>query len=194
METLGQYHALSFALRDKNPEEFKRLGNILKETYYHDKFRTWYAGFLKGMILVGSDAVSKEYGGTLVEKKMQEFVGDESKFYNTLSDLCARQNEYSVFCHGDCWMPNFLISYQEINGEKIPAQIKIIDYQLARLASPATDISFFIYSCTLQDLREKHYDELIKIYHESLSDLLIKLNCNPQKLFPFTALQVSYYF
>lgn len=191
MEALGRFHALSFALRDKNPEEFKRIGSILKETYYHEKFYPWYSSFLKTMLRNGCDAVSKEYSGTLVEKKMLDFVGDERKFYDTLVSLCSRQNEYSVFTHGDCWMPNFLFSYTETNSQKIPEDIKIIDYQLARLASPATDISFFIYSCTVQDLREKHYDELIQIYHKNLSDLLRNVGSDPDKLFPFTALQVQ---
>lgn len=190
MEALGRYHALSFALRDQRPEEFKRISKAINETYYADKFRSWYGGFLKDMIRVSSDAVSKEYGGTMIEKKMKEFVSDEEQFYKTLSGLCARQNEYSVIGHGDCWMPNFLISYDDVNGEKVPARIKVIDYQLARLASPVIDLSFFIYSCTLQDLREKHYDELMKIYHKSLSNYLISVGSDPEKLFPYSAFQV----
>lgn len=188
---MGRFHALSFALRDQRPEEFERVSKCINETYYADKFRPWYNDFLKDMIHVGSDAVSKEYGGTMIEKKMKEFVGDADKFYKTLSGLCSRQNKYSVIGHGDCWMPNFLISYDEVNGEKVPARVKVIDFQLTRLATPAIDISFFIYSCTLQDLREKHFDELIKIYHKSLSDYLISVGSDPEKLFPFSALQVK---
>ena len=37
-----------------------------------------------------------------------------------------------------------------------------------RYSSPAIDISFFIYSCTTEDLREQHYDDLLKVCTISL--------------------------
>ena len=66
----------------------------------------------------------------------------------------------SVFGHGDCWTPNFLTRY---SAEGAPEGIKIIDFQLARYASVGLDISFFIYSCTDQKLREEHYEQLLKV-------------------------------
>lgn len=80
----------------------------------------------------------------------------------------------SVISHGDCWIMNFLIR----RGPGASA-LKMIDFQLARHASLALDISFLIYSCTSQQLREEHYEKsLLKAYHESvirtLSDLGIQ--------------------
>lgn len=63
-----------------------------------------------------------------------------------------------------------------------PEAIKIIDFQLARCASIALDISFFIYSCTSQTLRETHYEALLKAYHESACDLIQDLGADPAKV------------
>jgi thiamine kinase-like enzyme len=67
----------------------------------------------------------------------------------------------------------------------------MIDFQLARYASPVLDIAFFIYSCTSQELRAQHYDELLKNYHESLCEIVKDFGSNPEFLFPFSALQVK---
>lgn len=64
----------------------------------------------------------------------------------------------------------------------------MIDFQLARFASPALDISFFIYSCTTQELRENHYDELLKAYHNSLGEQLQVVGLDVENVFPYSAL------
>lgn len=101
--------------------------------------------------------------------------------------LTHRRTKLSVIGHGDCWLPNFLVRYDQ----GAPVRAKMIDFQLARFASPALDISFFIYSCTLQTMREQHYEELIGIYHQSASDLLTALGSNADKVFPLSGLQAE---
>ncbi len=46
-----------------------------------------------------------------------------------------------------------------------------------------------MFSSTDRKLREQHYDKLIKIYHNSLSNTLTKLGSDPEKLFSFNDLQ-----
>lgn len=82
--------------------------------------------------------------------------------------------------------PNFLFKYGE--DETIPISAKMIDFQLSRFASPALDISFFVYSCTTQELREKHYDTLLKAYHTSLGEQLKVVGLDVEKVFPYSAL------
>lgn len=70
-----------------------------------------------------------------------------------------------------------------------PRDIYLLDFQSVRYASPATDLShnFFI-SCG-HDLRSNHFEDLVKIYHDSLSAYLSELGSDPKKLFPFEALE-----
>lgn len=90
---------------------------------------------------------------------MKEFTG--SSFYDTMCRLTREKGQFSVICHGDLWTPNFLFKHNANAAMDIKS--KIIDFQLARLASPATDISFFIYACTEQVIREQHFNELIQV-------------------------------
>ncbi|XP_023309948.1 uncharacterized protein LOC108904799 [Anoplophora glabripennis] len=86
-------------------------------------------------------------------------------------------------------LPEFT-RFQKQNNDtdrKIPSKVAIIDWQASRLHSPVLDLSFFIYStCSEEQLR--HFDELLDTYHTSFSMFLRELGCDPEKLFPYSAL------
>ena len=67
----------------------------------------------------------------------------------------------------------------------------MIDFQLSRYASPALDITFFMYSCTSEELRVQYYDDLMKTYHTNLCEIIKDFGSNPEFLFPYSALEVS---
>lgn len=186
MQTLGRFHGVSFAIRDQSPQLFEELSSVLEETYYANRLKPWYHEFMKNQIEVAIDAVEKVYGGTIIEERAKNFLTNGS-LYDKMVKLTHSRNRYSVIGHGDCWVPNFLIH----SVGDVPVKAKIIDFQLARLASPVIDISFFIYSCTTESLRAQYYDDLIKAYHKSLSDMISSLGSNPEYLFPFSALEVK---
>lgn len=69
-----------------------------------------------------------------------------------------------------------------------PEKIVLLDYQITRYGSPALDLAYFLFLSTDSNLRAKHYDELLNIYHRSLKELLDKLGGDTLTQFPFTAL------
>lgn len=46
--------------------------------------------------------------------------------------------------------------------------IRLLDWQICRIGSPALDIAYFLCSSTDKALRDQHYDELLRVYHCSL--------------------------
>lgn len=191
MQTLGRFHALSFVMRDQSPKVFEEISQVLEETYYAARLKSWYGDFSKIQIEIALDAVAKIYGGTIIEERAKKFL-TEGVLYDKMVKLTHATNRYSVIGHGDCWTPNFLFHSTKIDGREIPVKAKMIDFQLARYSSPVIDISFFIYSCTTEEVREQYYDELIKSYHTSLTDFIKDFGSNPEYLFPFSALEVKY--
>lgn len=168
-------------MRDQNPDLFSKLIDSMEEVYYADRFKEWFQPLLVNEMLISKDAVHKEYPGTEIEEKMLKFI--ETGFYEKMVRLTHSRNKNSVISHGDCWAPNFMMKYDENN---IPIDVRMFDFQLTRCSSPALDVSFFIYTCTSMELREKHYDELLKAYHRSLSDLVRGLGSDPNVLFPYS--------
>jgi thiamine kinase-like enzyme len=191
MQTLGRFHALSFVIRDQSPKMFDELSSVLEETYYAHRLRPWYNDFINNQIEIALDAVGKIYGGTIIEERAKKFLTDGS-LYDKMVKLTHTRNRYSVIGHGDCWTPNFLIHSTKLDGRDVPVRAKMIDFQLARYASPVIDIAFFIYSCTTEELRAQYYDDLIKTYHNSLCEFIKDFGSNPDFLFPFSALEVCF--
>lgn len=190
LRTLGRFHGLSFVLRDQSPKLFEELTAVPLETYYAQRLKPWYSKFIQVQIDIALDVVKQIYWETEVEERAKKFLTDGS-LYDKMVGFTHTRNRYSVIGHGDCWTPNFLIHSTTLNGKEVPVSAKIIDFQLARYASPVIDISFFIYSCTTQDLREQYFDDLIKTYHDSVTEIIKDLGSNPEFLFPFSALEVK---
>ncbi|XP_073833395.1 uncharacterized protein [Musca autumnalis] len=179
MRTLGRFHGISLALNALEPELFEKTGKCLEETYYAESNRKWYLDFMKLACEVAKDAVSKSYPDSKYETVAKNYLHAE-QLYDDQINLVSTKSKLTVFGHGDCWTPNFLTRY---SAEGKPEAIKIIDFQLARCASLAVDISFFIYSCTSHELRENHYEELLRAYHESACDLIKDLGADPESVF-----------
>lgn len=71
----------------------------------------------------------------------------------------------------------------------MPDNIKFIDYQISRYVSPVLDLVYFIFASTDKPFRDEHYDELLSIYHNSLSKFLKRLGEDPEQVFSFEEFQ-----
>lgn len=92
--------------------------------------------------------------------------------------------------------------------------MRLLDWQIARYATPVTDLVYYIFCCTTKPLRDQYYEDMLQTYHGSLCELLTRyvhniqsvhgwrqprltnnlrsihrLGSDPAKLFPFDALQ-----
>ncbi|CAB3226322.1 unnamed protein product [Arctia plantaginis] len=177
MKVFARFHSLSFAMKDQEPEKFEKLRNAIFETYYDERLWDWYTEFWKRISGIAIDAVEKEYPNSIYLEKVKQFAVPER--YQDMINAATKTVETGVISHGDCWTNNFLFKY--VNGH--PVDAKLIDFQITRCASPVLDISFIICACTSQDLRDKYYDELLKLYHDTLSDHIRELGSDPDKLY-----------
>lgn len=179
LKTFAKFHAISFAMRDQEPEEFKKIAALLTEGYYQRKIYSWYTKFWDRICGIAIDAVEKEYPNSIYVDKIKKFAVPEC--YWRLCDAVKDTYDKGVISHGDSWTNNFLYKYPE--DAKVPVDSIMLDFQLSRCASPVLDISFFIYACTTQDLREKYYDELIKYYYQQLSKQIKALGSDPDEIY-----------
>ena len=75
------------------------------------------------------------------------------------------KNGLQILNHGDCWVNNFMVKYDEENN---PIDILLIDFQTCFWGSPATDLQYFFISSLNDDIKVDHFDELIEYYHNEL--------------------------
>ncbi|XP_012261909.2 uncharacterized protein LOC105689461 [Athalia rosae] len=185
MKTWGRFHALSFALRDQRPDIFKSEIAAMKEALWRPEV-VQHPDVVTRVNTLGKYvkmALAQENSKYL--EKFTKFLSDVPRHLETSCDGSLAE-PYAVLNHGDSWSNNMMFRYEE--GSDEPKDIYMIDFQLCRYASPASDISYILYTSCSNDLRKNHFDELIKIYYDSLSSYLLELGSDPEKLFPFEAL------
>lgn len=170
MRSIGKFHAISFALKDQQPEKFTKLKENLNEIFFEQKESPLknYLDSLKQTVL------------NTVSGKRDEHLADRlttllSKDQFDIAVECVKSGPaepHAVICHGDLWTNNIMFSYDDENQ---PADVSFIDWQITRYASPITDLVFYLFCCVSKELRDTHYDKFLRYYHESLSDFFRRL-------------------
>lgn len=166
MECLGKFHAISLALKDKQPEKFQQITTDFDEVLIQENLnRSFFKQQTQVILEVLSDADDSH-----LLAKAEELVSEKD-----LLDIAIECLEESVhesataIAHGDSWQNNIMFKNDE-NGN--PIDLCLLDWQGSRHSSPITDITYFLFSCTTKELRDDHYDDFLKAYHTSLSNHL----------------------
>lgn len=163
MKNLGKFHAISFAMNDQQPDKFKELTTDLTELYIRcdDQHIRKYCASSMQIVL---DVISNKEDFKLRSKLMKLLERDaiDVAFECVNADLAST----AVICHGDLWQNNTMFRHDD--NEK-PIEVYFLDWQLSRHSSPIIDVVYYIFCCTTKELRDVHYDEFLKIYHDSLS-------------------------
>ncbi|CAG9764146.1 unnamed protein product [Ceutorhynchus assimilis] len=177
----GKWHALSFAYQDQNPEEANKLFGNLQDLM---------VTLLKAIDNYMTD-IQEVFHTILQEKNEVELIEGIKKqipdFHTTFCQLSSElENEKCVFLHGDCWNNNFMFQY-DANKSK-PEAVKFLDFQISNFRPPVFDLAYHIYSVT-SEKELQHFDELLKIYHDSLSKTLKDLGSDTDSIYSYEDLK-----
>ncbi|XP_058455391.1 uncharacterized protein LOC131432857 [Malaya genurostris] len=180
LEQLGKLHAISFAMKDQQPEMF-------------EQFKT-FTDPIKTMIGMDPKKIMDNLFSEMYERAISTLTEKDNEVKESMGHLkgivmdhylnCVNAEDaepYAVIAHGDCWINNMMFTYDEKGST--PTDIRLIDWQLCRYVSPILDLSYFLFICTDEKLRSEHYDELLDIYYRSLSDHLVRLGGDAERQF-----------
>ncbi|XP_055548778.1 uncharacterized protein LOC129732183 isoform X3 [Wyeomyia smithii] len=182
IKALGRLHALSFALKDQQPERIERfrgMAELFTSREVDEQMEVWF-----GMLITRAlETLDPEKESDVYAKAKKALDG---KFMDMVKDLTLGEaaEPYAVICHGDCWNNNMLFKHE--NG--VPVDFRLLDWQISRYASPVLDLMYFIFSASNKAFRDQHYENLIDCYHQSLTSFLRRLGSDPERLFPRKAL------
>lgn len=173
LQSLAKFHAISFAVKDQQPDKFKELSSELKELFYRNDIplmKEYYNKMIEDIYYIFSSENDAELLSKL--KKLRE------KDILDITRDCVDASLVgpgTIISHGDCWQNNTMFRYDE---NKKPIEVSLLDWQGSRYSSPVTDIVYYLFSCTTKKLRDAHYEEFLDIYHETLSAHIRKyVNC-----------------
>ncbi|XP_050499202.1 uncharacterized protein LOC126879900 [Diabrotica virgifera virgifera] len=186
LKEYAKFHAVSLAMKDKNPEQFSKLSaNVYKNVFegnatYSDEERL--KAFITSGMQSGYQVVAGDSELTECLKKVQSTVID------TFSKELKKEKYKLVINHGDCWCNNFLFRYEDPENIENPSNLRILDWQLSSLSTPAYDISYFFIVNSSKEVFDD-YKTYLKLYHDTLSSQLLNFGCDPEKLFPYSLLE-----
>nr|CAD7202536.1 unnamed protein product [Timema douglasi] len=167
---LARFHATAIAIRNHKPQVFK--DTILRAC------RPSSVGLpdedeLKKEILeyIKSIPDCKQHAGKV------EVVFEKTSFLSANSVIGSEA--FKSIAHRDLWTSNMMFRYSEDDVKReSPIGFKIVDFQVVVYCSPIQDLIFFLYTSTEMGLVVDHYDDLIRVYYDSLIEFLQLLGCD----------------
>lgn len=170
LTTLAKFHAGTVACYNEDPEFVRSLG---KELFYVNEdtlgeMSVWFK------TAIGAVATMlKEIEG--FQKTAEHFFKRSDTIVQSLIDICKpREDRLNVLNHGDFWMNNMLFKHDD-KGEVV--DVRFVDFQVMRFASPALDLLYFLYTSANEEARSQQKD-LLEAYLESLNSSLENLGCD----------------
>ncbi|KAK7869211.1 hypothetical protein R5R35_001153 [Gryllus longicercus] len=153
LRTLARFHAASYTVLQREPGLAEKLDNIWRT------MSLGLTGYVDALIR-GAAEVCRSWPG------FQEYAERLEKFKKVAMDTYVKLNEpqpeaFNVITHGDYWIINFLFRYED----GVPTDIRALDYQMTRVASPAVDLTYFFASSVRDEVHARHQDMLLRKYH-----------------------------
>ncbi|KAK7866698.1 hypothetical protein R5R35_003239 [Gryllus longicercus] len=171
--SLGLFHAFSYFLKERDSEAFENVVvKPIRETNYSPQNEEIMNIIFKVSENRVIDALAAE--GDPRVSRLREVAA--RKPFDLMSGIAKPEEPLAVLCHGDFLRNNVLFRYED--GK--PVEMKFIDFQTIRYASPAIDLSLLLCMNSTHELREQHFHELLKVYHTSLRKTLAALLGKPE--------------
>lgn len=158
LKDLAHLHAVSLALKIKNPSLFEEKINKFLDVFKMKDQDRHIA------------TVEKQLEKILEHRHLTDRI---IKGLKVVPDSNPRP-PFATVTHNDVWVNNFMVKFVG----STPVKTKLLDYQGCSLGSPAKDVLFFLFSSVQETAIEKEYDSLIQLYHAEFIKTLKEHHCD----------------
>lgn len=174
LSNLALFHATPIALKLKQPQVFEdKIKPYLKQMERFKFDEELSNSMLKQMVDTIESNVELRQFSQRFRKKIEENL-------KTMNEPFYKSEPFATICHCDFWVNNVLLKHDQ-NGKVV--HNVMVDFQLTEYASPGHDVVFFLHSSVKQEVLNKHYEDLLKIYYSKFIETLEQFHCN---LTPFS--------
>ncbi|XP_070000477.1 uncharacterized protein [Penaeus vannamei] len=167
LEELARLHAASYLLKAKIPDLAEKYPVLnLDWVTYADSARRNTQG-LFGNIMDSASKLLRHIGGREVAVAWLE--ENKTRAAEIIEHELRREPPFDVLCHGDCWNNNVLFRYTD---KGVPVEVILLDLQIVRLASLATDLNYVLHTSLEGHTRRENFTSFLAIYYERFTQVL----------------------
>ncbi|KAK3873170.1 hypothetical protein Pcinc_021806 [Petrolisthes cinctipes] len=165
LKELGRLHASSRLLQAKTPDlDLAETHDFLVPDIFADESMGYRDVFHRQ--LDQSIEVLERFGG--YERSVAWVKSLKLEFVKLMKKHLGR-SKYNVVCHGDCWNNNVLFRYND-DGE--PVEVMLLDLQINRLSSPATDLIYLMYTSLNGKVRIPNLNIFLDTYYDTFNTVM----------------------
>ncbi|KAG0720160.1 hypothetical protein GWK47_006935 [Chionoecetes opilio] len=179
LQELARLHATSTIVQAKMSEPMEVTYDFLQKDY-GDYSGAAYERFFETVFASNMETVAKmaeKVGG--YDTVVKWLNSNAAQGLDMVLGCLKKSPPFDVICHGDCWNNNILFKYDEAGK---PIDVRLIDLQICRKASPATDLNYLMYSSLNGSVRRENLQAFLKTYHDAYAEVLSEFG----KPMPFT--------
>uniref|UniRef100_A0A2A4JGC4 CHK kinase-like domain-containing protein n=1 Tax=Heliothis virescens TaxID=7102 RepID=A0A2A4JGC4_HELVI len=177
VEYLARFHALSFAYKKDDPENFAKDAEWVSRKWADDNEENeGMKGTWKKMMAAGIQVTKEEHRDKII--KILEGDKGREAFHKFKAPLST-----PVLCHGDYRVSNLL--FRRLNGRLQPI---VVDYQTVHSGSPASDLLYLEFMGTDQQFRKEYHGNLLDHYYVALTAALDRVGIDVNEVYPREAL------
>ncbi|RZC41324.1 EcKinase and/or DUF1679 domain containing protein [Asbolus verrucosus] len=162
---LARFHAVPIALKLLKPVVFKeKVMPCLQKNRGLEQLPPEVGLAFHNSIMEGATEIIelKEYRDRI--QKVVDFAAA-----NPYVNRPPPNELFGSMSHSDFWVSNTMLLRNELG---VPISNKIVDLQIMTYSSIARDLIFFLFTSVINDVLERHYEDLIRLYHESFVNTL----------------------
>lgn len=163
----ANFHAMSFAVHKSDPDLIHRIST---EKLFSNNLDPSMVEVNKNMIKYCLECFANHVPEFLEDDRIPRIVRNcSTKIWDLLANGIMPNETFNTLNQGDPWLTNMMFKRDE--NDKVH-EIKLLDFQCLRYASPVTDLVFFIWSSANYEVLQNKQDALYELYLESLNSAL----------------------
>lgn len=181
-ESIAELHAASYASKIQGRDVYEEFVTSLKPFLFchDDRVAPWDAFYNIALLrlyrhVTTADHIAEDFKEAVC-KVYKKFVPKPSSLLQTFVD---EDQGFNIIIHGDYNRNNVMFKYDADEGFDNPIGVKMFDFQWTKYASPALDLSFFMYQNIGPEILPKIWNKVLTTYHNTLIKTLTAiLKCN----------------
>lgn len=147
------------------PLSFERLFNYVEKTPKYKNDVSFYTNLM-----------------LMKQKVVKDLLG-------IMEGFLTNDHDFAVLLHGDYYRNNVMFKYKNLDGNDVPTDLRMFDFQETRFASVAIDLSIFMYMHINENIKPLIWDEILELYHGTLIAFLsniLECETDDDKLEPYS--------